>query len=144
MPQFQATRFFKLLALLVSTAILPLAPGVPRVQAAHQEAQPLGSPLITHDPVECVVENQHPLFHAALETPGELHTVKLYFHAQDYSDYYYVEMVDRGGDVYEASLPIAAAETEGIVYYIEAVALSFNTSRTAEYVTLPGHGGGRV
>ena len=139
MPTFHASRFFKLiafLALLVGTAILPRQPVVARVQAAPQEAQLLGSPLIAHDPVECVVEQQHPLFRAAVETPSELHTVKLYFHAQDYNDYYYVEMVDGGGDVYQASLPIAAAETEGFVYYIEAVDLSFNTSRTAEYVTL--------
>ena len=138
MPTFHATRLLLMafLALLVGTAVLPLQPVVARVQAAPQEAQPLGSPLIAHNPVECVVEQQHPLFRAALESPGGLHTVKLYFHAQDYNDYYYVEMVDGGGGAYEASLPIAAAETEGFVYYIEAVDLSFNTSRTAEYVTL--------
>jgi len=108
---------------------------VPRVDAAPQQAELPGAPLITHEPVECVIEQRHPLFRASVQTEGGLHTVKLYFHAQEYSDYYYVEMVGRDG-TYEASLPMAAEETKGFAYYIEAVDLSFNTARTAEYVTL--------
>ncbi len=90
-----------------------------------------GMPVIHHDPVECVVENVHPLFQASVQAQGGLHTVKIYFHAKYLSDFYYVEMADTG-DGWQASLPIAAPETSGFVYYIEAVDLSFNTSRTAE------------
>ena len=41
----------------------------------------------------------------------------------------------QAGDVWQASLPIAAPETRGFLYYIEVVDLSFNTSRTAEFTT---------
>jgi hypothetical protein len=126
-------RFFMPLVLLAGTAFLVIHPVAAR--ASRQEAGPPGSPLIDHAPVECVVEQQHPLFRASVATTEGLHTVKLYFHAQDYNDFYYVEMVDRGTGAYEASLPIASPETEAFVYYIEAVDLLFNTSRTAEYVT---------
>ena len=93
-----------------------------------------GMPVINHDPVECVIENKHPLFQASVQAQGGLHTVKIYFHAQDYNDFYYVEMAE-AGDVWQASLPIAAPETRGFLYYIEVVDLSFNTSRTAEFTT---------
>jgi hypothetical protein len=139
MPRFQAIRFFTLLsvsALLVRAAPLHGEPLGARVQAAEPQAQASGSPSIDHDPVKCVVEQQYPLFHASVQTSAGMHTVKLYFHAQDYNDYYYVEMVDKGGGAYEASLPIPAPGTAGFVYYIEAVDLSFNTSRTEEYLTL--------
>ncbi len=55
-----------------------------------------GMPVINHDPVECVIENKHPLFQASVQAQGGLHTVKIYFHAKDYNDFYYVEMA-RGG-----------------------------------------------
>ena len=93
-----------------------------------------GMPVINHDPVECVIENVHPLFQASVQAQGGLRTVKIYFHAQDYNDFYYVEMAE-AGEVWQASLPIAAPETRGFLYYIEVVDLSFNTSRTAEFTT---------
>ena len=93
-----------------------------------------GMPVIDHDPVDCVIENVHPLFQASVQAQGGLHTVKIYFHAKDYNDFYYVEMAETG-NVWQASLPIAAPETNGFVYYIEAVDLSFNMSRTAEHTT---------
>ncbi len=93
-----------------------------------------GMPVIIHDPVECVIENKHPLFQASVQAQGGPHTVKIYFHAQNYDDFYYVEMAE-AGDVWQASLPIAAPETRGFLYYIEVVDLSFNTSRTAEFTT---------
>ena len=104
----------------------------------NEPAQPAqevpGMPVINHDPVDCVIENVHPLFQASVQAQGGLHTVKIYFHAKDYNDFYYVEMA-AAGDVWQASLPIATPETHGFVYYIEAVDLSFNTSRTAEHTT---------
>ena len=93
-----------------------------------------GMPVIIHDPVECAIENKHPLFQASVQARGGPRTVKIYFHAQDYDDFYYVEMA-QAGDVWQASLPIAAPETRGFLYYIEVVDLSFNTSRTAEFTT---------
>jgi PKD repeat protein len=135
MPQSRTIRFFTPLALVAGTTLVGIQPRAALALAARQEAGPPGSPLIDHDPVECVVEQRHPLFRASVATAEGLHTVKLYFHAQDYNDYYYVEMVDRGSGAYEASLPIASPETEAFVYYIEAVDLLFNTSRTEEYVT---------
>ncbi|MGH9462649.1 MAG: PKD domain-containing protein, partial [Vicinamibacteria bacterium] len=135
MPRSKRMRFFTPSVLLAGTAFLAIHPVAAGAFASRQEAGPPGSPLIAHDPVECVVEERHPLFRASVATAEGLHTVKLYFHAQDYNDFYYVEMVDRGSGAYEASLPIAAPETAAFVYYIEAVDLLFNTSRTEEYVT---------
>jgi len=135
MVRFLATRFFAPFSILVGTSLFSApALGAP-VSTSHQDALPTGSPLIEHDPVECVVEMRHPLFRATVETPEGLHTVKLYFHALDFNDFYYVEMIDRGGGAYDVSLPMPLPETVSFVYYIEAVDLLFNTSRTEEYVT---------
>ncbi len=49
-----------------------------------------GMPVINHDPVECVIENVHPHFQASVQAQGVLLTVKIYFHDQDYKDFYYV------------------------------------------------------
>ena len=138
MPRFIASRLV-INAAIITFLFIYFAPSHGSAAATQNElAQPAhevpGMPVLDHAPVDCVIENVHPLFQASVQAQGGLHTVKIYFHTNDYNDFYYVEMAE-AGDVWQASLPIAAPETNGFVYYIEAVDLSFNMSRTAEHMT---------
>ena len=69
----------------------------------------------------------------ALVNPTDgLTTVKAYFRANLYPQFFYVEMV-LAGDVYQGVLPKPSPEITGLHYYLEAMDSSFNSVRTAEY-----------
>jgi uncharacterized repeat protein (TIGR01451 family) len=93
-------------------------------------AQP--APRILHDGVECLVAGRHAVIEALVEPLGELATVKVYFRAEIYPAFFFVEAEPRG-DRYRAVLPRPTREVPSVVYYLEAVDSSFNSVRTEEF-----------
>jgi hypothetical protein len=103
-----------------------LLAGVPFI---HLEAQ---APMIQHTALQCFPNDQFPQVTALVDPAGELRTCKVYFRSEQYPDFYYVE-AELLGDTCQAVLPTPTEETQGVVYYIEVVDQSFNSTRTAEY-----------
>jgi hypothetical protein len=101
--------------------------------AQGDAAQSLGQGelLVTHTALECFANDQYSLLNATIE-PGEIvQSSRVYFRAEQYPDFYYVEM-EGTGDAFTAVLPIPSPDTERIVYYIEAVDIDFNSAQTPE------------
>ena len=100
------------------------------LRAASIEAQT--GPRIRHDGLRCILSGEHLILEALVEPTDGLTTVKAYFRANLYTQYYYVEMV-LAGAVYQGVLPKPSSEITGVHYYLEAMDSSFNAVRTAEY-----------
>ena len=100
------------------------------LRAPSIEAQT--GPRILHDELRCVLSGEHLILEAFVEPTDGLTTVKAYFRANLYRQFYYVEMVP-AGDVYQGVLPKPSPESTGLHYYLEAMDSSFNSARTAEY-----------
>ena len=89
-------------------------------------------PRISHDGLRCMLAGEHLILEALVEPTGGLATVKVYFRANLYRQFYYVEMVP-AGDVYQGVLPKPRPEITRLHYYLEAMDSSFNSVRTAEF-----------
>ena len=100
------------------------------LRAPSIEAQT--GPRILHDGLRCVLSGEHLILEAVVNPTDGLTTVKAYFRANLYPQFFYVEMV-LAGDVYQGVLPKPSPEITGLHYYLEAMDSSFNSVRTAEY-----------
>jgi len=69
---------------------------------------------------------------AVIEPQEQSRKARLYFRSEEFPDFYYVNMV-ADGEGFQATLPRPNWNTSRIIYYIEAVDLAFNGSRTEEY-----------
>ena len=120
-------------ALVVVVALLSAAaPHNPAFGYSVPPASTQTGPRIQHDGLNCVLAGQHLVLQALVEPIDELTTVKAYFRANLYNQFFYIEMI-RNGDRYEGILPKPTEEITGIHYYLEAVDTSFNSVRTAEF-----------
>jgi hypothetical protein len=90
------------------------------------------APRILHDGLGCIVAGQHAVIEARVEPTEDLVTVKVYFRAEIYPAFFYVEAAPSGGG-YQAVLPRPTRDVAAIVYYLEAVDRSFNSLRTEEF-----------
>ncbi len=89
-------------------------------------------PGIQHDALVCLPNDHHPIVQAEIH-PGEMvQTSRVYFRAEQYPDFYYVEMTSIGDD-FEAVLPVPGADTKRVIYYVEAVDPYFDSLQTPEY-----------
>jgi len=92
----------------------------------------LQGPTIRHQGLEYVSSRQFPRIEVAVDFPNLVRSAKLYFRAEQYSDFYYVEMVrDEDRDTFFAILPIPLVQTATMVYFVEVVDTAFNPVRTA-------------
>jgi hypothetical protein len=116
-----------------------LSPGVRRgvlslaAALAHTLAQ-AQTVSIDHDALECWPSDQYPILRANVAPLGQVRTAKIYFRAEEFPDFYFVEAAIGPDGRAEAILPLAAPGTERVVYYIEAVGLDYDTSRTTEWM----------
>src|SRR3972149_4664619 len=62
------------------------------------------APRILHEGLGCIVAGQHAVIEALVEPADDLVTVKVYFRAEIYPAFFYVEAVPSGGR-YRAVLP---------------------------------------
>lgn len=92
--------------------------------------------LIDHKGVECLPTNRFTLFTAAVTPIAEVQHARLYFRAEQFSEFYYVNMKTIAEDRFQASIPLPAEETRRVVYYIEAMTRAFQSTRTAEHISV--------
>jgi PKD repeat protein len=90
------------------------------------------APRILHEGLGCIVAGQHAVVDALVEPPDDLVTVKVYFRAEIYPAFFYVEAVPNG-DRHQAILPRPTRDVASVVYYLEAVDSAFNSFRTEEF-----------
>ena len=96
-------------------------------------ASSLGAqPVIEHDDVDCLPRGEFTQFLASIQPASTIRAAKLYFRSNLYPEFYFVAMSLDAAGSFEAVMPRPAAETTRVVYYIEAVDLSFQTSRSEE------------
>lgn len=96
----------------------------------HVRAERL--PSIEHNPLTCLPNDAFAQVAALIHPDEEIRTARVYFRSDTYPDFYFVEMDPFEGG-FRAFLPIPAGETHRVIYYIEAVDLEFNSSRTEEH-----------
>jgi hypothetical protein len=106
--------------------ILALSWAVPRA------ASPQIAPRILHEGLGCILAGQHAVIEALVEPTDDLVTVKVYFRAEIYPAFFFVEAV-RSADRYRAVLPRPTRDVPSVVYYLEAVDSGFNSFRTEEF-----------
>ncbi len=87
---------------------------------------------IVHEPVVCITAGQYPVIEAAVPAGTDLRSAKVYFRSDKYPKFYFVEMT-REANGLRSVLPKPSPETEHIIYYIEAVDVSFNNTIDAEH-----------
>ncbi len=92
----------------------------------------IGAPAISGAEKACLPDEPYPLLDALIRPEPDVRVAKVYFRAAQHPSFYAVEMTV-GLDDFEAILPAPAPETEQIVYYVEAVSRSLESSRTEEY-----------
>ena len=90
-------------------------------------------PTIRHEGLEYMSSREFARVAIDIDTPELLRTAKLYFRAEQYSDFYYVEMVREDDDTFAAILPIPSIETAAVVYFIEIIDVGFGSFRTTQY-----------
>jgi len=96
-------------------------------------ASSLGAqPRIEHDDVDCLPRGEFTQFLASIQPASSIRTAKLYFRSNLYPEFYFVAMSLDAASSFGAVMPLPAEETTKVVYYIEAVDLSFQTSRSEE------------
>ena len=110
-------------------AVLPLFV-ILSLRAPFTEAQT--GPRIQHEGMRCILSGEHLILEAVVEPRDGVTTVKAYFRANLYTQFFYVEMIP-SDDVYQGVLPKPSSEITGLHYYLEAMDSSFNSARTAEY-----------
>jgi hypothetical protein len=96
--------------------------------SASLEAQP----RIGHEDVECLPRGEFTRLLASIQPASTIRAAKLYFRSSLYPEFYFVAMSRDAAGAFGAVLPLPAAETTKVVYYIEAVDQSFQTSRSDE------------
>ncbi len=92
--------------------------------------------LIEHDPLPCLGLDEHPVVDAVIGS-NDVRTVRLYFRSDTPSEFYFVDMqLPNGGasGLFLGLLPKPAPETRSITYYIEAIDVTFNATRSEEIV----------
>lgn len=93
---------------------------------------PVGAPVITEAETTCVPGVPYPIMAAAIRPGPDVRVAKVYFRADQSPHFYAVEMTGNAND-FVATLPAPSADTARVVYYVEAVGNSFESSRTEEY-----------
>lgn len=89
-------------------------------------------PTIDHERVRCVPRESFAQYIAQIAPPDTIRSARLYFRSASYNDFYFVDMTP-GPQGFGGTLPLPSPETSGIVYYIEAVDASFQTTRSEEF-----------
>ncbi len=99
-------------------------------------------PRIEHDDVDCLPRGEFTQFLASIQPASTVRAAKLYFRSSLYPEFYFVVMTLDAAGSFETVMPLPAAETIKVVYYIEAVDVSFQTSRSEELEVLVGNDSG--
>ncbi|HVR72245.1 MAG TPA: carboxypeptidase-like regulatory domain-containing protein [Vicinamibacteria bacterium] len=114
-----------------SAAITLLAVPGARLQAEQEPppAAPASATTIQHDAIRCFVEGQFPLVPARIEPADKVARGRVYFHAVQSDQFYYVEMTP-SEDGFVGKLPRPMLEASPITYFVEGMSTTFGEART--------------
>jgi hypothetical protein len=87
--------------------------------------------LVEHTALQCIASDQYSQLSAIVIPVESVQSSRVYFRAEQFPDFYYVEM-QRVGDNFVGILPKPSPDTEQVIYYVEAVDLDFNNAQTPE------------
>jgi hypothetical protein len=90
-------------------------------------------PAIEHGDLSCLPRGEFTEFVAGIEPASTIRAAKLYFRSDLYKDFYFVSMSQNQAGAFTAVMPMPSEETTRIVYYIEAVDVSFQTTRSDDF-----------
>lgn len=90
---------------------------------------------IQHDAIRCFVEGEFPLVPAQIEPSDKVARGRVYFHAAQGEDFYYVEMTP-SEEGFVGKLPKPRLEASPITYYVEGMSTEFGEARTTEIEAL--------
>ena len=88
------------------------------------------APEIDDAAERCFARVEYPAVDAGIE--GQVVDARVYFRADQSGDFYYVKMV-RQDDLWVGVLPVPSAETERVVFYVQAVSDSLDDTRSSDY-----------
>jgi hypothetical protein len=90
-------------------------------------------PAIAHAPLRCVRAQENPLVKAGVTAQASIQTNRVYFKAHQHPDWYYIDMKALEVPDYLALLPQPLPATKQIDYYVQALDVKLQTSRTDQY-----------
>ena len=103
-----------------------------RTELKHLDSQEAQILDIYHDGRECLARDRYPQLSSDVSPHQDVRFSRVYFRAAQHSDFYYVDMRDTGGD-FQGVLPKPSPETTEIVYYIEALNMTFDGYQSSEF-----------
>jgi hypothetical protein len=89
-------------------------------------------PILEHEPLRCLPRGEFTEIFVTVQPSSSIRSVKMYFRSSFYPEFYFLEMSGNEAGAFSAVLPMPTEETTKVVYYFEAIDLSFQTSRSAE------------
>lgn len=92
----------------------------------------VGAPAISGAERDCLPNVPYPIVDAIIRPGPDVEVAKVYFRAAQHPNFYAVEMTAALDD-FSAILPAPGSGTDQVVYYVEAVSKSLESSRTEEY-----------
>ena len=104
-----------------------------RTEPRHLDAREAQILDIGHEGRECLARDRYPQLSTDVSPHQDVRFSRVYFRAAQHSDFYYVDMRDTGGD-FQAVLPKPSPETTQIVYYMEAINLTFDGYQSSEFM----------
>ena len=105
----------------------------PLGMASPAPGAPVGPPAITHRPLQCLLVGQFPLVEAAITARSGLKSVRVYFKAHGFADWYYVDMQVHEEARYLGLLPQPLPNTKQVDYYIGALDAGLRSTQTREF-----------
>jgi hypothetical protein len=91
-------------------------------------------PGIEHEEVGCLSRAQFTRFAVAIRPPEEIREARLYFRSHLYPEFYFVDLARaEPSGVFQGVLPLPSSDTTRVIYYIEAVDVAFQTSRSEDF-----------
>ncbi len=88
------------------------------------------TPDISHDPLDCTGVGKYPVVDAAIQPGKDVRTAKVYFRADHYPKFYWVEMVIHE-DNFVSILPKPSPGTARIIYASPAISVDPLEGETA-------------
>lgn len=113
------------------SAVTQTPPPAPPPSAGQPPTSPSAT-AIQHEPVDCVVAGQFPLFDARIEPASSVARARVYFRAAQSENWYYVEMTPAETG-FVGKLPRPKIEASPIHYYLQATTTEFGEGRTDEH-----------
>ncbi len=92
----------------------------------------VGAPAISGAEKPCLPNTPYPIVDAIIQPGLDVEVAKVYFRAAQHPNFYAVEMTAALDD-FEAILPAPGSGTDQVIYYVEAISRSLESSRTEEY-----------